>query len=359
MNGLLDFLQGASNAAASNVTAPVDLINWLLQKAGLPVSQAPVGGSAWAEQKGLTKKPQNALLGMAGETAGLLSPVVAAAKAPQIAKGLLQAGDNLAAAPNVNRGLSGGQRGIFGGELAKTADKAALSKAKELEKAGTDPRAIWSETGWFKGGDGKWRFEIDDSGAKWERSFSESPPGVAINTAVGDALDHSELFKAYPRSSNTLLGMYPSAHNASYQPAADKIVITHRGDYGRSDLLHELQHAVQQREGFSRGGSPAEFPPQFAGALRDLERGLRSGVSAFSVRNPATGAITKVTREQAAHQLSSYGGKAGSPDDLYMRLAGEAEARAVQSRMSLTPAQRRQMFPLDSFDVPVNELIYR
>lgn len=36
MSGLLDFLQGASNSAASNVSAPVDGIAWLLRKAGLP-----------------------------------------------------------------------------------------------------------------------------------------------------------------------------------------------------------------------------------------------------------------------------------------------------------------------------------
>lgn len=144
MNGLLDFLQGASNAAASNVTAPVDMINWLLQKAGLPVSQAPVGGSAWAEQKGLTKKPQNALLGMAGETAGLLSPVVAAAKAPQIAKGLLQMGENAAAPRTMSAGLFGGQRGAIdagGGVNAKELREEILSQYRRLSQE--DPYAYF------------------------------------------------------------------------------------------------------------------------------------------------------------------------------------------------------------------------
>ena len=41
MAGLLDFLQSASNAAAGNLSAPVDGINWLLKKVGVPVSNAP------------------------------------------------------------------------------------------------------------------------------------------------------------------------------------------------------------------------------------------------------------------------------------------------------------------------------
>jgi len=53
--------------------------------------------------------------------------------------------------------------GIFGGRLAKTADQAALARAEEMAAKGADRRAIWDETGWFQGKDGKWRFEIDDS----------------------------------------------------------------------------------------------------------------------------------------------------------------------------------------------------
>ena len=45
--------------------------------------------------------------------------------------------------------------------------------------------------------------------------------------------------------------------------------------------------------------------------------------------------------------------------DAYNRLAGEAEARAVEARMNLNAAQRRALFPLDSYDVPVDQLIVR
>lgn len=96
MAGLLDFFQSASNAAAGNLSAPVDGINWLLKKAGVPVSNAPYGGSDWMAQQGLTKPVVQSAASLAGETMGLLAPVAAAAKAPQIARGLLQMGENAA-----------------------------------------------------------------------------------------------------------------------------------------------------------------------------------------------------------------------------------------------------------------------
>ena len=94
MSGLLDFLQSASNSVASNVTAPVDGIAWLLRKAGIPVPDAPVGGSDWAQNAGLTRPVQQSGASLAGESLGMIAPMLIAAKAPQVARGLLQAGEN-------------------------------------------------------------------------------------------------------------------------------------------------------------------------------------------------------------------------------------------------------------------------
>lgn len=101
-NSFMDFLQGASNSAASNLSAPIDGLNWLLRKAGLPVSEVPMGGSDWMAKQGLTAQPQNRNAGLLGEAFGGVLPIVAAAKAPQIAKGLLQGADNLAAPRTMN-----------------------------------------------------------------------------------------------------------------------------------------------------------------------------------------------------------------------------------------------------------------
>ncbi len=97
------FGQGASNAAASTVTGPVDMLAWLLRKGGVPVGDTPIGGEAWMRQKGLMATPENKLAGLLGEGAGLAAPIVAAAKAPEIAGGLLQMGRNLAAPQTLNK----------------------------------------------------------------------------------------------------------------------------------------------------------------------------------------------------------------------------------------------------------------
>lgn len=64
---------------------------------------------------------------------------------------------------------SGGQRYSFGGENAQRADLDALDRAKEMERRGVAMDTIFRETGWYTGADGKWRFEIDDSGMEFRR----------------------------------------------------------------------------------------------------------------------------------------------------------------------------------------------
>ena len=54
----------------------------------------------------------------------------------------------------------------FGGVEAKFADFKKLAEAYKLEQQDYSPRLIWSGAGWYRGGDGRWRFEINDSGAK-------------------------------------------------------------------------------------------------------------------------------------------------------------------------------------------------
>lgn len=99
-DNLLSALQGASNAAASNVSGPVDALAWALRKVGVPVPSNAFGGSEWMRQQGLTAEPKNKLSGLLGEGVGLAAPFAIAAKAPQIAGGLLKADDALAAGAN-------------------------------------------------------------------------------------------------------------------------------------------------------------------------------------------------------------------------------------------------------------------
>jgi uncharacterized protein YqeY len=54
---------------------------------------------------------------------------------------------------------------------------------------------------------------------------------------------------------------------------------------------------------------------------------------------------------KAAETIAKYKDiKALTPEEQYMRSAGEAESRAIQSRMNLNMDERRALFPEQSFD---------
>lgn len=92
-----DLLQSASNAVASNVTGPVDIISLILKKVGVPVGDSPIGGSENFKQLGLLREVSQSPSSIVGETLGLLGPIVATSKSPEIARGLLQVADNASA----------------------------------------------------------------------------------------------------------------------------------------------------------------------------------------------------------------------------------------------------------------------
>lgn len=58
----------------------------------------------------------------------------------------------------------------YAGENANNADLDALARAKEMQAAGVADETIRQQTGWHTGMDGKWRWEIDDSGMRYDSS---------------------------------------------------------------------------------------------------------------------------------------------------------------------------------------------
>jgi len=57
--------------------------------------------------------------------------------------------------------------GLLGGAGRAAKRPRGLGRAEELLKKGADVEDIWQGTGWIRGKEGKWRFEIDDSGLKY------------------------------------------------------------------------------------------------------------------------------------------------------------------------------------------------
>ena len=87
----------------------------------------------------------------------------------------------------------------FAGPMAETADRLQLSKAEQMLSEGKDAEEIRKETGWFKGVDGKWRFEISDERAA---TSPESTQDIKNADAIVVFDDGSELSYTTTESPN-------------------------------------------------------------------------------------------------------------------------------------------------------------
>lgn len=222
---------------------------------------------------------------------------------------------------NWSGGGVGGMAGIFAGVGAKTADVAALGLANEMKAAGVADRAIHAKTGWTFGfPDGKPRFEIPDNGAMYR--------GTQDGSYIDQAIHHPKLFEDYPQLGGGRIQETKGAGGSYTQHPMGGTGVIQIGMDGSptSTALHELQHTVQDREGFARGGSPESMMPELSTHHANFDMPPPAPIDAYSA---------------------------------YRRLAGETEARLTQSRMNMTPAERAASYPPDMFDVPVENQIVR
>ena len=137
----------------------------------------------------------------------------------------------------------------------------------------------------------------------------------------------------------------------AYSPKANTIDIRAPSEYRptgsgslRSVLLHEIQHAIQNYEGFARGGSPKE-----ARTMPEFEQALRQHMAANDGRMPSWTEVqpgSEQIEQEAAYQV-------------YRRLAGEVEARNTQHRLGMSAAERRATPPTETADVPRGGQIVR
>jgi hypothetical protein len=81
------------------------------------------------------------------------------------------------------------------GERAMTANMEKLKEAKEMLAKDADMETIYKKTGWHRGADGKWRFEIPDNLDEIDAAkFPEE--GYAI--PLGEIYNNPKLYEAYP-----------------------------------------------------------------------------------------------------------------------------------------------------------------
>lgn len=324
-----------------------------------------------------------------------------------------------------------------------------LAVAREMEKSGKDAKSIKIATGWERGSDGKWRYEEEDfeyipKGNAREKSLLEREPwhkelmslsdkvynGEKLSneeevrfdelskkeTELKDSLKKSDikflddyvsdntLFKEYPELKQVKVEFYDGSFfdGGSYSHHDMTIRINNNSPLdAKSILVHEVQHAIQHIEGFSRGGNSRTYR-NYLNSIKE-KRDAWSMVDEFEEKSKELGSdasqmdVYKAVRDEYTSLGMTFGDgimpsrdafdkgfnlwargydKEGYEDaykeyqnliekfglgeskDRYHELSGEVEARNVQSRLNMTPEERRNTLASETEDVAREDQIF-
>lgn len=324
-----------------------------------------------------------------------------------------------------------------------------LNVAREMEKSGKDAKSIKIATGWERGADNKWRYEEEDfeyipKGNAREKSLLEREPwhkelmslsdkvynGEKLSneeevrfdelskkeTELKDSLKKSDikflddyvsdntLFKEYPELKQVKVEFYDGSFfdGGSYSHHDMTIRINNNSPLdAKSILVHEVQHAIQHIEGFSRGGNSRTYR-NYLNSLKE-KRDAWSMIDEFEEKSKELGSdaskmdVYKAVRDEYTSLGMSFGDgimpsrdafdegfnlwvrgydKEGYEDaykeyqnliekfglgeskDRYHELSGEVEARNVQSRLNMTPEERRNTLASETEDVAREDQIF-
>lgn len=133
------------------------------------------------------------------------------------------------------------------GERAMTANMEKLKEAKEMLAKDADMKTIYQKTGWHRGADGKWRFEIpdnlDDINLAELRDNEE--------TTLGKIYDNPALYQAYPWLKNLLVTVEDMEKNRrGYAYGEDKIVLNEKYvGYSPYNLQKEILSSLKSDAG--------------------------------------------------------------------------------------------------------------
>ena len=326
--------------------------------------------------------------------------------------------------------------------------------AETMEKAGKTAKEIKIATGWERGADGKWRYEMRDLKVKDEfaEPFNEydelkkqkenlqsqikeleglfnryfnvlsekqlrdildqaankryeanevekSATTFAYkNHRLSDVIDDKELFDTYPQLNDVFVSFHPNIKGGGVDSNSHHITVGTELS-PREVLIHEIQHIIQDIEGFAEGGNVHTLDDVIEEAQLTQNDVYRikedSGFYDFIIKcieNPETeeeklvnkrlnerdfdsvdyymnnvaDSQTREDWEKANKRLDamkqSFGSLISSVDvstyDAYHRLAGEVEARNAENRRDMTEEQRRTTPMVETEDVPRDEQLF-
>jgi hypothetical protein len=299
----------------------------------------------------------------------------------------------------------GGELTTFGGRSAKTMNRDALAQAMQMDHTFGSPEGlaeiadkanisipkavaalrntIWQKTGWFKGADGQWKFEVPDQGIGLKTKVEGEPYPIdrQHSTTLGELIPHPELEKAYPGWGQTKVHFI----NPTPKMVAGRIGgwVDNNGDISivtapatrenldqvRLSLLHESQHIIQRREPkFGTGNNPNNPALNTAAAkmvretlplarriihdtLHEYSNNIVPGktMDDWLAEDPKRLAKYKQAREIVARSDNALG---MAREELYRRTMGEVEARNVEGRSAMPEERRQSLSPELTEDVP-------
>lgn len=347
---LTQILAGVKKLPGNALGAPVDLVNSALNVAKAAYGYAgskvgilgaddlpelienPIGGSQWINSKFGNGKSTGLADDLTQFAGGFISPE----------NGVLAAGKLGVALKSV----------ILPAALLH--DSSTVTAAGRLLSKGVPADRVYDLTGIFPSEDNSGgqilKSVLPDSGASLKTiggvlrnsqgNITVSP--LAMN--LGDVLDHPDLFKAMPDLANTPIIASGSVGGGSFNTGSKVIKI---GDYPdeqsfMSTVLHETQHAIQDRSGFTGGSSPGYFVRN-QGALNLATNAAEVDTSFAGSKNRG------ILRDAQATAM-----------DNYMNTAGEQEARIVQQQFtsgdySVSPAATTARLK-EGGDIPIHDL---
>lgn len=226
---------------------------------------------------------------------------------------------------------------MFAGEKSKTANLSALERAKKEKGSELQPgEMIRRSTGWHQGADGKWRFEIDDSKARF---------GDENSHKLGEFLIHDELYEAYLElrkvNIEAMEADAPLNQRGSFRN--DENTIRYNPNLSSKErmkvMLHEIQHIIQRKEGLGKGGSKKLARNYLFNRAYEYAKTLPS------YQNMQTPEQRKQFVIDLIAAQSRSGNFEEAAEEAYRNLFGEIEARDTANRQPLDQKGRRAATP--------------
>lgn len=290
--------------------------------------------------------------------------------------------DAINSSDNIRFSLAG-ERGAAAADKAeeRTIRMDNLSVAKDMEKNKKKAKAIKAATGWERGADGKWRYEMPDVVLRDPKEWVNKK-----TLTLSDIVEKpNDLFKEYPG----LFDAYPELKDMKILKGRAKsggvfynnAITLNLGDIReaikydldthyklannslKKTLAHEIQHYIHEKEGFAQGGNSEMIIDKNAlDAIAKLRAEKDAVAKEFYAMSPEEQQRRKyeinnryndLTKQIERLEKSSRIGYDG-----YQRLAGEVEARNVSARLNMTPEERRKSLAESTEDVARKDQIF-